>query len=298
MMKNSLHKRLFIIFLACMQLACILTLGSSEEDDISKEQTSVALTIEALEKDKPPKQESPASEKPQPKPTKKPQEQAAPPTKTPKPCNDVEFISETIPDGSEYGPGDSFTKSWRFKNIGTCTWNTNYKFVFKDGDKMSAPANNPLSSEVAPGETVDISVDMTAPASAGAYQGFWKMVADDGDAVVHNVWVKIVVKSAPFAVTGVSLSVIPPLYTGPCPFPFQFTADITSSAEGTVTYYWERDDGGQFAHGFVNFESAGTKTVNTVWPQVVPGPHWMKIYIDTPNHQYFGPVNYSLNCLP
>jgi len=298
MSNKDIQVRIALVILACLQLACLGLFGPSEEDTLTKEQTSVALTIEALERDKPPKQDDPAPEGP--KPTKKPPDQVMQPTQTntPKPCNDAIFISETIPDDSEFDAGEAFTKSWRFKNTGTCTWNTNYKFVFKSGDQMGAPSNNPLSGEVAPGETVDIGINMTAPASAGTYQGFWKLVADDGENLIHNVWVKIKVKSEPFAVTSVTLTAIPPFFTGPCPFHFQFTADITSSGIGTVTYYWERDDGGQFGHGFVNFDSPGTKSVSTVWPQVIPGAHWMKIYIDTPNHQYFGPADYTVICVP
>ena len=294
---KDIHMRIGLAILTCLQLACLGSFGSSQEDSLTREQTSVAMTIEALERDKPPKQDSPAPEKL--KPTKTPPEQVVQPTQanTPKPCNDAIFISETIPDDSEFDAGEGFTKSWRFKNAGTCTWNTNYKFVFKDGDKMGAPANNPLSTEVAPGETVDIGLNMTAPASAGTYQGFWKLVSDEGENLINNVWVKIIVKSEAFVVTSVTVTAIPPFFTGPCPFPFQFTADITASGTGTVTYFWERDDGGQFGHGFVNFDSGGTKSVNATWPQIIPGAHWMKIYIDTPNHQYFGPAEYTVFCL-
>lgn len=298
MSNKGFQVRIVLVTLACLQLACLPSFSLSKEDTLVREQTSVAMTIEALEQDKPPKQDGPAPEQPQ--PTKKPPEPVVQPTptKTPKPCNDAVFISETIPDDSEFDAGVGFTKSWRFKNTGTCTWNTNYKFVFKDGDQMGAPATQPLSGDVAPGETVDIGVNLTAPASAGTYQGYWKLVSDDGEILIHNVWVKIKVKSEPFTVTSVTVTAIPPFFTGPCPFPFQFTADITTSSPGTVTYYWERDDGGQFGHASLNFSSAGTKTVNTTWPQIISGAHWMKIYIDTPNHQYFGPAAYTVVCIP
>ena len=66
----------------------------------------------------------------------------------------------------------------------------------------------------------------------------------------------------------------------------------------TVSYYWKRSDGGTFGNASLNIASAGTKTVNTVWPQIIPGPHWMKIYIDNPNHQTFGNATYTLACIP
>ena len=38
---------------------------------------------------------------------------------------------------------------------------------------MSAPASIKFPSSVAPGQTIDINVDMTAPAAAGHYIGYW-----------------------------------------------------------------------------------------------------------------------------
>ena len=261
------------------------------------QETAVASTLMALQaEDDPPQDDPPAADEPTdeaPGPTEE-----TPPTKTPKPCNDALFISETVPDDSEYEAGDPINKSWRFKNTGTCTWNTDYKLVFKSGDQMGAPAQKPLSGDVAPGETVDISVNMTAPAAPGTYQGYWKLVDDEGENLINNVWAKIKVTSDPFAVTSVSITAIPPVFVGPCPFPFTFNAEITVNGPGTVTYFWEREDSGQFGHASVAFASAGSKIVNTVWPQVIPGAHWMKIYIDEPNHQYLGKADYTVNCIP
>ena len=109
----------------------------------------------------------------------------------PDPCNHALFISETVGDGTDFDPNDNFTKTWRLKNDGTCTWNTNYKLVFVDGDQMSGPANKNLTQSVAPGEQVDISVDLKAPGSEGTYKGFWKVADDDGQYFVHNIWVEI-----------------------------------------------------------------------------------------------------------
>ena len=60
-----------------------------------------------------------------------------PPTSTPVPCNQAQFVKDvTIPDNTELGPGQSFTKTWRLKNIGTCAWTTGYDLVFLSGDAM------------------------------------------------------------------------------------------------------------------------------------------------------------------
>ncbi len=120
-------------------------------------------------------------------------------TATPgKPCNRASFVADvTVPDDTQYRPGDKFTKTWRLKNTGTCTWNSSYALVFADGDKMSAPAEVPLTASVAPGQTVDLSVELTAPDTLGTYQGNWQLRDEQGktfgigDKADKTFWVRI-----------------------------------------------------------------------------------------------------------
>jgi len=101
----------------------------------------------------------------------------AAPSKTPTDsvaCDKVEFVSETIPDGTDYAPSATFTKTWRVRNIGTCTWDTSYDIVFDHGDTLGAPAAIPFPGVVAPGQEVDLSINLTAPASPGSYASYWK----------------------------------------------------------------------------------------------------------------------------
>jgi hypothetical protein len=91
-------------------------------------------------------------------------------------CDTAEFVADvTIPDGSILAPGTTFVKTWRLKNVGTCTWTTAYGIVFTGGDQLGAPAVVNMPASVAPGATVDISVNMTAPATNGHYRGNWKL---------------------------------------------------------------------------------------------------------------------------
>jgi hypothetical protein len=90
-------------------------------------------------------------------------------------CDWAQFVTDvTVPDGTKYDPGTAFKKTWRLKNIGTCTWTTSYSLVFESGAQMGASASVKFPSEVRPGQTIDISVDMTAPTAAGHYRGYWK----------------------------------------------------------------------------------------------------------------------------
>jgi hypothetical protein len=84
-------------------------------------------------------------------------------------------IDVTIPDDTLMQPGQSFTKTWRLRNVGTCTWTREYDAVWFSGEMLSAPSSVAMPRPVGPGESVEISVDMTAPGSRGTYQSNWKL---------------------------------------------------------------------------------------------------------------------------
>lgn len=217
------------------------------------------------------------------------------PTATPQPCNQAYFISETIPDGTKFSPGTEFTKSWRLKNTGTCTWNPNYKFVFISGDQMGGVNSVKLDDYVSPGEKFDVLVNLKAPAKPGTYIGYWRLQAADGFQF-GQVYVQIKVPSAAFAVTSVKLTSHPASYSGVCPKTFRIKAEITSSAAGNVTYKWKRSDGYISDLKSLKFESAGTKTLELDWKLKTSDTHWIKIYINAPNHQWFGPLDIKVTC--
>lgn len=159
-------------------MACGFSFGDTELSDEEKLQTAVAATIAV-------------NQLTQGAPTQTPQilptltiaptnTQTGPPTSTPLPCNKAVLVSETIADGTEINVGTDFEKSWRVKNIGTCTWNTNYKIAFADGEKMDGLSSKNLTQSVAPGEQYDIILDLKAPNTAGTYQGNWMVIDDQG----------------------------------------------------------------------------------------------------------------------
>jgi hypothetical protein len=116
-------------------------------------------------------------------PTSLPPTSTLPPTNTPTstavpiPCNKAEFVTDvTTPDGTDISVFDTFTKTWRLRNVGTCTWTSDYRVVFDHGDQMLAPDNAPITSgSVAPGATVDVSVPMEAPGTPSMYKGYWRL---------------------------------------------------------------------------------------------------------------------------
>ena len=210
MTHSSLHERLPILSgvlaLALLLQACNFPSGQPTGDVLA---TSAAETVAALLTQPAPITLPPplATDTPIP-PTDTPT--PAPPTATapgPSPtvgtagCTDkATFISDvTIPDDTNIPAGDSFVKTWRLQNSGTCTWNTGYALAFQSGNNLAGPASVPFTGQIAPGSTVDLSVTLTAPSAAGTYKGNWILRNDSG---VHfgigasaNVafWVQIVV---------------------------------------------------------------------------------------------------------
>lgn len=83
----------------------------------------------------------------------------------------------TIPDDSILSAGASFTKTWRVRNDGSCVWGPNkalHALAFTGGSRLGAVDQVSLSGDVGPGQTVDVSVNMVAPASPGTYTSEWK----------------------------------------------------------------------------------------------------------------------------
>ncbi len=87
------------------------------------------------------------------------------------------FIADvTVPDDSHFDPGQSFTKTWRVRNDGTCTWGSGYPLnalAFYNGARMEAPYQLPISGSVGPGQMLDITANMVAPSTPGMYTSEW-----------------------------------------------------------------------------------------------------------------------------
>ena len=93
-------------------------------------------------------------------------------------CDSSVYIADvTIPDGTSVTAGQTFTKTWKVSNTGTCTWTAAYQIMFISGDAMSGKAVQ-IGKEVKPGETIEVSVPMTAPSSAGTIKGTWRLSND------------------------------------------------------------------------------------------------------------------------
>lgn len=110
------------------------------------------------------------------------------------PCsNRYAFVTDvSIPDGTAMTPGQVFTKTWRVRNEGTCTWGDGYTLGFSKGHSMTAVTSVPIP-RTAPGATADVSVLLTAPTTPGAYEGHWSLRNPEGVSLTPSLWIKITV---------------------------------------------------------------------------------------------------------
>jgi len=108
-------------------------------------------------------------------------------------CYGLTFVSDvTIPDNTNMTPGQKFTKTWRVRNSGTCAWDSGFKFNFTGGEAMGGSSLT-LESAVQPGKETNLSVELTAPDTAGTYRGNWRMTNAGGSYFGDEVYVLIVV---------------------------------------------------------------------------------------------------------
>lgn len=113
-------------------------------------------------------------------------------------CTDsAAFISDiTVPDNANFAQNKTFTKTWRVKNTGSCTWTDQYTLTFLSGAQMGAPDSTPLSA-TKPGATLDISIEMTAPTKDNAYRADFELRNAAGEAMPIDqgvsLWVIITV---------------------------------------------------------------------------------------------------------
>jgi hypothetical protein len=103
-------------------------------------------------------------------------------------------LDVNIPDNTEMTAGQSFVKTWKIKNTGSCPWRTGYTVVYGYGDDKMNGVPQPLVAEVSSGVEVEISIDFKAPSKPGTYTSYWRMSSPNGGPFGKFFSVKIIVK--------------------------------------------------------------------------------------------------------
>jgi hypothetical protein len=176
---------------------------------------------------------------------------AVPPS--PVPCRNVAtFLSETIPDGAQFQPGQPFSKSWTVRNDGNCPWNNAYRLIWTGGEQMSN-VNAVVLPATAPGGAATLTIAMTAPVTPGSHAGQWQLRDPRGAAFT----------TAPVLTVNIVTVAPTPL---PCiPVISSFSADQTTIHRGdSTTLRWgpvSSADGVQIDNGIGGVATPGSATV-------------------------------------
>ncbi len=302
-MKKRLWQPILLLGLFLFTItACGISFNNSDEKS-SQEDIEFQLTLEALQRTQTAVAAPPENSQKQPEDAQPDQDSDSDDDSgddsDDSACNSSKFVNETIPDGTVYQAGDTFTKSWVIRNAGDCDWTTGYKFVFEGGDQMNGLTSMNLPSVIEPGETITFQIDLTAPSTAGDYVGVWRLKAADGEKLGKYL-VKITVgpavpPPAAFAVTSLSTN-LADVSPGACPHTYAVDVSIKTNAAGVVTYQTEQSDTGLGTTESMTFDAAGTKVLEFDWINLTTGAYKLKVNIKTPNNQVFGPFNFDITC--
>lgn len=95
------------------------------------------------------------------------------------PCLRANLEYESIPDGSQIYADIPFTKVWRLKNTGSCTWTREFAAIWVQGDLIGADSVIEFTDkDIPPGGYAMIEVSMRAPDKSGFYKGYWMLRGD------------------------------------------------------------------------------------------------------------------------
>lgn len=201
---------------------------------------------------------------------------ASNPSTNGKACYTMTLVGETVPDGMIIAPGTAFTKTWQLRNDGNCAWDQNYVLELVQGDALGANTRIPLTKVINPGDTLTISIDMTAPTTVGDYAGYWKILTPYGGymgvgSYNQAIFVQITSSSKPDRDFG-SVSVAYDWTRRPAKgctdegAYYDFTATVSVNAPGEIDYRWDRNPfDGEIVDGTLKFTEAGSKTVYWTW---------------------------------
>ncbi len=87
---------------------------------------------------------------------------------------DCKLVWQSPPNGSTYNPREKFSVGWNIRNIGTATWEEgSFEFTYLEGARLNPDGMVPLRANVAPGQSVVLSVPMNAPITPRMYTTYW-----------------------------------------------------------------------------------------------------------------------------
>lgn len=310
------------LFAVVMIAALFLTACGESADTQSVIQTSVAETVAAQA------------------PTDVPATEAAAatliPTQTPfaTPLTPIAFLSPTAAsgpgskaecakatmedgppvDGKIFKPGEQFTKTWYITNTSNCVWDTSYKIVFWDGDILGGGYVYNLPQVTGPGQTVPVSLVLTAPTTPGLYHSEWKLQTPDNinfgvgvyqaafytEIEVANLTTTTAIA---YGIVDASLVITREPAFGCQPANMVYTANVTIVTNGPLKFKYQirQQDGNNGYKKTVEMKEAGKfEDSDHVWKlgraASQNSNRWMQLVIIDPFYREYPPVGFDFYC--
>ncbi|RJP47452.1 MAG: hypothetical protein C4583_16515 [Anaerolineaceae bacterium] len=225
-------------------------------------------------------------------------------------CMAAALVSENPPDKTVFVAGNSFLKTWRIQNNSDCTWTTDYKIIFWNGDLMGGAYSYNFPQFLPPGESADVSILLAAPDAAGTYRGEWKLQTPSGQNFGVGpsqipFWTEIVVVGAnetpTYGITSVTYDLERNPLTG-CSTNNWYTVTAHVSFSGPmseVILWFEHSDGGESKKIKLEITEATTMDFTDEWKFHIAdaqGPKWIRLAQVFPTYIAFDKVNFTFEC--
>lgn len=229
-------------------------------------------------------------------------------------CGKASLVNETVPDGTIMKPETSFFKTWTIKNESNCTWDTNYKIVFWDGDTLGGAYVYNLPLVTGPGKTIDISIQLYTPKEDGSYRGEWKLQTPDGvnfgvgqynEAFYVDIVVNAGAAEEDYKITSVSYRIVRDPAAGCATNVFYYIyVTLTTNGPIDVRVQWLHSDGYTSSKIRLTYDAAGTYELvpekgKGGWSFHLgdsPGDKWMQLWQVDPVQVEFDKVYFSYLC--
>jgi hypothetical protein len=169
-------------------------------------------------------------------------------------CNNMAFVRDVeTPDGTVLRPNESFTRTWKVANSGTCNWLHGYRLVPVGGFGFAEdPVSVHGSPIVTPTEWREISVHGQAPDDPGTYTQSWRMSDGAGHLFGATLSISITVRAPtntpnPPTATNTTAPPPPPTITSISPTSAQVgaTVNLTITGSGFASGATVSFEGGQ-----------------------------------------------------
>jgi hypothetical protein len=186
-------------------------------------------------------------------------------------CYNAALVSEgTVPNRTDFKSGDTFQKTWRLVNTGTCEWNGEFKIAHVSGDYFGSDTTK-IRQRVGVGIIADVSLEMEAPGGlSGTVVSNWQMVTDTGLSFGPLLTVSIILPGTNATATSVgcysSALVSETIPAGSKMDPGE-RFEKTWTIKNTGTCDWVRDFMFEFAGGY-DFQGADRVRITQ---KVAPG---------------------------